>query len=126
MDNLLELKGIVIRGKNRGKKLGFPTANFPADPSTPKGTFFSITDLEGIQHPSITFIGTVDTYDEKDFLCETYILNFDQDFYGKEIKVYVLEKIRDNKKFESEEALIKEIENDKRLADEYFRNKNGV
>lgn len=120
MDSLFILNGIVTKGKNRGKRMGFPTANFPADPSIPQGTYISRASLRGKIYPSITFIGTVDTFDEKDFMAETYILGLDEDIYKEEITVFVLKKIRDNMKFESEQALIEQMGKDKKITEEYF------
>ncbi len=100
--------------------MGFPTANFPADSKTPQGTYFSTTKIGNKTSNSITFIGTVDTFDEKDFSAETYILDFDQDIYGQKITVNILKKLRDNKKFNSTADLIKQIEKDKKEAINYF------
>jgi riboflavin kinase / FMN adenylyltransferase len=121
MKRLFTVRGKVLIGQGRGKKMGFPTANIPAASALPKGTYISVTELHNKKYPSITFIGTVDTFDEKEFLCETYILDFDRDVYGETLQVHMLEKIRDNKKFESVDLLIKEIENDKKIAERYFK-----
>lgn len=120
MQPLFILNGTVTKGKNRGKKMGFPTANFPAAQTTPQGTYISSVGIGGKIYQAITFIGTVDTFDEKDFVCESYLFDFDQDIYGKEVSVKILKKIRDNRKFDSEEALIQAIENDKKIAKEFF------
>jgi riboflavin kinase / FMN adenylyltransferase len=122
MDKLFTLKGAVQVGKKRGKKLGFPTANFPAPPNAPEGIFISQTKIEGRLLHSVTFIGRADTFDEKDFLCETYILNFDERIYGKEIEVYLLQKIRESEKFDSIEELVKAVKNDIRITQEFFKN----
>lgn len=112
MNSLFILKGKVQDGKKRGIKMGFPTANFSADPSIPQGTYISQIEVKSRVYPSVTFIGTVETFDEKDFVAETYILDFSRDIYGEEVSVNVLKKLRDNKKFESEEALIEQMKKD--------------
>ena len=115
-----ELKGVVIHGKKRGKELGFPTANFKIDNSTSPGIYLSFTEVLGKKYPSITFIGTVDTFNETDFIGESYILNFDQDIYGEEITVKVLKKLRDNQKFKSVEKLVRQMHQDEEKALKFF------
>lgn len=122
MEIIFILKGTVIHGKKRGKKLGFPTANFKIDPTTPPGTYISTTQVLKKVYPSITFIGTVDTFNETDFIGESYILDFDQDIYGEEIIVKIVKKLRDNQKFESEQKLIDQMKKDEEEARIYFGN----
>lgn len=121
MDPIFELKGIVVRGKSRGKQLGFPTANLVIDKFTKPGIYISQTKVRTKEYQSITFIGTVDTFDETDFVGESYILDFDEDIYGEEIVVKIIKKLRDNQKFESEQKLIAQMEKDKIDALNYFQ-----
>ena len=123
MNILFEFSGKVIHGQKRGKGLGFPTANFRIDPSTPPGTYLSTTTVLEKVYPSITFIGTVDTFDETDFIGESYILDFDQDIYGEKIIVKIIKKLRDNQKFESEQKLIEQMKKDEEEAKDYFSSK---
>lgn len=121
MQPIFNLIGKVIKGKNRGKSLGFPTANLAINKSTPSGIFVSITKIKNDTYNSITFIGTADTFDETDFVAETYILNFDQDIYGEEVEINILQKLRDNQKFESVEMLTEQMKIDKEEAEKFFR-----
>lgn len=121
MTPLFILEGTVSDGKKRGKDLGFPTINFPADPSLPEGIFVSHAIIDNHRYNALTFIGTAKTYNETTFQAETYLLAFNQDVYGKKVIVEVLKKLRDNKKFESEEALITEMKRDKQQAEEFFK-----
>ncbi|HSW48321.1 MAG TPA: riboflavin kinase, partial [Candidatus Saccharimonadales bacterium] len=100
---------------------GFPTANLAINKSTPSGIFVSITKIKNDTYNSITFIGTADTFDETDFVAETYILNFDQDIYGEEVEINILQKLRDNQKFESVEMLTEQMKIDKEEAEKFFR-----
>ncbi len=120
MNPLFVLSGIVIRGKHRGKALGFPTANLNIDKSTPPGTYISFTNVRGADYPSVTFIGTVDTFDEKDYVGESYILDFDKEIYGEEITVNFIKKLRENQKFESVEKLIEQMRKDEQQTRKYF------
>lgn len=118
------IKGVVIKGKQRGKELGFPTANVSLRTGLPagrQGIYISQTSIENALFPSLTFIGNAKTFGEKDVFAETYIFNFNKDIYGTEITVTLLKKIRENKKFDSVEELIKQMNKDKQEAEEYFK-----
>lgn len=123
---MIEILGTVRKGQQRGASLGFPTANILLDAAIPEGIYLSFTIVDGTEYPSLTFIGKAITFDEKIFQAETYILEFDRDIYGKKIHVKLLEKIRDNKKFDSQEALVKQMEHDKMTARKYFKTNRAV
>ena len=112
--------GKVREHKQRGKKLGFPTANVNLTKKIPEGIYISQTRLEGRRYPSLTFIGIAKTFDEKNFRAETYILEFKQDIYNKWISIELIKKIRSNKKFDSAEILIDQMKKDELEAREYF------
>lgn len=114
--------GKVRTHNKRGKTLGFPTANINLNKNIPEGIYISKTKLKGLWYPSLTFIGTVKTFNEKRFHSETYILDFNQNIYNKWISVKLLKKIRGNKKFNSAEELIKQMEKDEEKARNYFNN----
>lgn len=120
MTPLFILEGTVGDGKKRGKRIGFPTINFPADPNLPEGIFVSQSIIGDKIYNSLTFIGTAKTYNETTFQAETYLLAFDKDVYGEKVIVQVIKKLRDNKKFASEEALVKQMEIDKEQAEAFF------
>lgn len=112
--------GKVRRHNQRGKKLGFPTANINLHKPIPDGIYISKTKLENRTYPSVTFIGMAKTFGEIRFHVETYILDFNQNLYGKWITVELLKKIRENKKFNSADELIKQMREDEKIAREYF------
>lgn len=120
MKALYTFQGIVKKGHTRGKSLGFPTMNVSLSDKLPEGIYVSHCIIDGVKYNAITFIGTAKTYNEKEFLAETYVFDFDQDVYGRSISVYILKKLRDNEKFDSEEALIKQMEEDKHVAQDFF------
>jgi riboflavin kinase / FMN adenylyltransferase len=115
------ITGIVIEGNKRGKRLGFPTLNVAIKPEFAEGIHISRTEIEGKMYNSLTFIGPAKTYDEIVYQSETYVFDFDKDIYGQTVTVTLLEKIRDNEKFVSEENLIEQMEEDKKKAVEYFQ-----
>lgn len=113
--------GKVKKHNQRGKKLGFPTANVNINKNIPEGIYISKVKLQGLWYKSLTFIGQAKTFGEIRFHAETYILDFKKDIYGKWISVKLLKKIRDNKKFNSAKELIEQMKRDEKKAREYFR-----
>lgn len=117
---LFTLQTKVQKGHNRGKKLGFPTINSPIERSYADGIYVSQAIVAGKRYNALTFIGEAVTFNETDYLSETYLLDFSEDIYGQTVTVEVLKKLRDNQKFASEAELIKQMEEDKRQAEVFF------
>ena len=111
------INGIVVHGKNLAKKLNFPTANIAIpdpDKLIPKnGVYLVGVELEGFEGFGMMNVGTNPTTDKDEKLkLEVNIFNFDKDIYGRYIKVEFLERLRDEKKFNSIEELVNAIKND--------------
>ena len=135
-DNYMKFSGIVTKHLGRGTKLGFPTANIPAPKEIADATYLAwvlIAPSPGATHhpppkgegnPSIVFVGAPQTFDETDRRAEAYLLDFSGDLYGQEISIEIIKKLRDNKKFESEQALIEQMKLDEQLAREFFKSYN--
>lgn len=109
------IRGTVISGSSRGRKLGFPTANIELKdryviPKT--GVYKTFTYVDNGRLLSLTNIGFNPTFDEKELKIETYILNFDKNIYGSTIKVEFLEFIRDDVKFNTSEELKEQMNKD--------------
>ncbi len=116
-----EIEGEVIKGKSRGKTLGFPTANIQtSNEITPRGVFLSEVHLAGKEYPSLTNIGVCPTFHQKDRNIESYILNFDADLYGERIRIRFLKKIRDEILFDSPKDLSDQIQKDIQAAETFF------
>jgi riboflavin kinase/FMN adenylyltransferase len=121
-----EIIGTVVKGKSRGKILGFPTANIqPVNDIAPPGVFVSTTEIGSKIFPSITNVGTKPTFGGQEKMIESYIIDYYHDLYGKSLRVLFLKKIRDEKKFESYEALSIQIKKDLDRAREFFK-KNKI
>ena len=116
----MKIQGVVQSGHKRGKKLGFPTINTPLSVVLSEGIYISHTKIHDKKYQSLTFIGSAKTFDETVYQAETYIFDFDQDVYGQEVEIELVKKIRDNQKFDSEAALIAQMEEDKKQAEAYF------
>ena len=116
----MKFTGIVQKNSGRGKQLGFPTANILAPADLQDGLYLGLT--EGA--PALVFVGANTTFGETDRRAEIYILDFDNDIYGRQIEVETLKKIRDVIKFDSAEALVAQMQEDERVAKEFFANYN--
>ncbi|MDO8577058.1 MAG: riboflavin kinase [Candidatus Daviesbacteria bacterium] len=113
--------GKIRKHNQRGKKLGFPTANINLTKNIPEGIYVSQTKVGTSIYTALTFIGQAKTFNEKSFHAETYILDFNQNIYGKWISIKLLKKIRGNKKFNSSQDLVAQMKKDEREAREYFK-----
>jgi riboflavin kinase / FMN adenylyltransferase len=122
MEALFALTGIVIQGKKRGKKLGFPTANIKPNNDIPEGIYASAVIVDNKKYIAATFIGAAKTFNEKEKWVESYLLDFDKDIYGKEITIKLYNKLRDNIKFPSEDELVEQIRIDVENVKKYFNN----
>lgn len=122
-----KITGKVVHGENRGaKSLGFPTANLETEFSyiIPKdGLYITQTHVDNNIYMSITSVGTNPTFtDEESIKIETYILDFEQNIYGKEIQIEFIKLLRDQIKFDSSEELIEQMKVDEKETREYFEN----
>jgi riboflavin kinase / FMN adenylyltransferase len=110
------MRGIVIQGAQRGRTLGFPTANLAATVElAPKnGVYATRTFLpDGRIKKSITNIGVNPTFDRGlQIKIETHIFDFKEDIYGKSLKIELVERIRDEKKFNGPDELKSQIAKD--------------
>jgi len=112
--------GKVIKGKGRGKNLGFPTANIEVSPLKmlpPAGVYAVLVTVNGEKFKGALNIGKRPTFEEKDFSVEVYIFNFNREIYGKTLKVEIIKHIREEKKFSSTEELKTQIKKDCELID---------
>jgi len=110
-----QIGGTVIKGKNRGGRLlGYPTANLALiDELVPKrGVYVVKVLVAGRIYDGVTNIGYNPTFGDGAFSVETHILDFHEDLLGKQIRVKFIERLRDEKTFESVEALVAQIERD--------------
>ena len=118
--------GRVTHGNGQGKHLGFPTVNTEfKDESVPlkHGVYRSAIQIEDRLYPAITNVGVCPTFEERKRHAETYILDFKGDLYGKETTLYILEFMREEKRFETAEELKKQIIVDKNNAINRFGEK---
>lgn len=110
------LTGTVVKGKQLGRTIGFPTANLAIPESykqIPKmGVYVVSAKLDGNLIYGIMNIGTNPTVDGTSISIETFFLDFNADLYGSKLQISVLHRLRDEQKFDSVEALKIQIAND--------------
>jgi riboflavin kinase/FMN adenylyltransferase len=121
-----EIEGTVVRGKSRGKRLGYPTANLHAlNDIAPRGVFISEVRIGSQTYPSVTHVGSKPTFDEKDVMIESYIIDYNNTLYQKTLRVHFLKKIREEIKFKTAEALAIQIKKDLEKTQLYFQKRNS-
>lgn len=110
------ITGTVVHGKSLGRTIGIPTINlYPPEGKLlpPSGVYESRIEIEGKRYTGMTNLGCKPTVGEKNALgCETHLLDYEGDLYEKECKVEFKRYIRPEKKFDSLEALIGQIQKD--------------
>ncbi len=109
------IDGTVMRGDQRGRTLGFPTANLCTENELlpPHGVYATTTRIGEIVHASVTNIGTRPTVDSSGrTVVETHIFNLDRDLYGQSVRVGFVQRLRDERAFDSLDALRAQIDAD--------------
>ena len=114
-----ELSGKVMPGEHIGHQLGFPTANLePDDPFKviPASGVYGVWAIVGDSQkplPAMMNIGTRPTFDGRSRTLEVNIFDFDGDLYGQTVRISFLFRLREERKFESPEALVAQLQKDK-------------
>ncbi len=104
--------GEVVKGKQLGRAMGFPTANvlLPPELLVPKaGVYACKVIAEGREYPAVVNVGICPTVGEEAIKAEAFLLDFDGDLYGKTITIAFYQFLRPEKKFSSLEELQAEI-----------------
>ena len=117
------VEGRVVRGAERGRTLGFPTANLrPRNRVIPRpGVYVTATLIEGAWRRSVTNVGTRPTFERQgESSVETYVMNWSGDLYGDVVRVRFLHRLRDERRFSSVEELKRQIDCDAGRAERYF------
>jgi riboflavin kinase/FMN adenylyltransferase len=113
------IRGEVQRGRQRGRGLGFPTANLhiaEEDLCPKKGVYVTQVVCGGKMYGSISNIGHNPTFGENELVAETHIFDFNDDIYGHPIRLNLLRHLRGEIKFHSPEELSRQISNDVAIA----------
>ena len=106
----------VLHGKGLGRTIGIPTVNQNFSQHLlipPKGVYRTEVEVDGVVYSSLSNVGTHPTVDQDASVnCESYLLGYSGDLYGRILKVSFLEFLREEKRFESLDELKEQIEND--------------
>lgn len=107
--------GIVVHGLQRGRLLGFPTANLDTENELipPDGVYATLVTLDGVLYPSVTNIGVRPTFHEPSaVVIETHLLDVDRDLYEQRLRLSFIQRIRDERTFDGMDALKAQIASD--------------
>jgi riboflavin kinase/FMN adenylyltransferase len=101
------LKGTVVHGHHRGVELGFPTANLKTgNELIPKNGVYAVkVDFDGKVFDGACNIGFNPTFGDNGTSIEVFIFDFKGEIYGRELSIYFIERIRDERKFQDAAAL---------------------
>jgi riboflavin kinase/FMN adenylyltransferase len=112
-----ELRGEVVHGDERGRELGFPTANLVPDEALAcpgHGVYACVAESEQIgTRPAAVSIGVRPTFNTgRGELIEAYVLDFDGDLYANQLRLRFLARLRGERRFANAEALIEQMHRD--------------
>ena len=113
------IDGLVVHGDHRGRAIGFPTANLCTENELvpPHGVYATTARIGAVVRPSVTNIGTRPTVDASGrTTIETHVFNMDRDLYGMPMRIGFVQRMRDERVFESIDALRAQIDADCRRA----------
>lgn len=115
-----ELTGIVVKGKQIGRSIGFPTANIQIQTDyklIPKEGVYAVeAEIDKISYRGMLNIGMRPTVDGNQQTIETHLFDFEGDLYGKQLTVKLKHFLREEQKFENIEALKAQLSRDQELA----------
>jgi riboflavin kinase / FMN adenylyltransferase len=112
------VSGVVRGGAKRGTGMGYPTANTPLLPGTAlaHGIYAVRIYVDGIRHHGAAYLGTRPTFDDGAAVLETFLFDFDADLYGATIEIEFISFIRGDRKFDSMDALVRQMDTDCKMA----------
>lgn len=119
------ITGKVVKGEQRGRTIGFPTANIaiPEDYKLipAKGVYVASAEIDGTVVKGMMNIGNRPTVNGTNQSIEVHFFDLDKDLYGKELRVSLHKRLRNEEKFASVDALKQQLIEDKTAALNYFK-----
>jgi riboflavin kinase/FMN adenylyltransferase len=110
------MRGPIVHGDKRGRTLGFPTANLVPDPRLvvpDHGIYACRAEVDGESHVAAVNVGVRPTFKTgRGLLVEAFLLDFDRDIYGRELRLDFLERLRGERRFDSVQALVEQMGRD--------------
>jgi riboflavin kinase/FMN adenylyltransferase len=110
------MRGLVVHGDKRGRTLGYPTANLVPDAKLvvpDHGIYACRAEVDGETHVAAVNVGVRPTFTTgRGLLVEAFLLDFDRDIYGKPLRLEFLDRLRGERRFDSVDALIEQMDRD--------------
>jgi len=122
------LQGKVISGTGRGVGMGFPTANLDislGQALPPDGVYASWAHINGKAYQSMTNIGQCPTFGSHERTVETYIVDYKGDLYDSELKIDIVARLRDERKFDTEDELKAQVAEDVKQGKSLLESRGG-
>ena len=100
---IVEIEAEGVHGRKIGRALGYPTANMSLEgyEDVERGVSRSEGEIDGVCYRAMSNVGVRPSVGGKELLLETHVMGFSGDLYGRRLKVCLVEKIRDEKRFAS-------------------------
>lgn len=117
------IRGPVLHGDERGRTIGFPTLNIgvSADRALPpNGVYVTRAEVQGTTYSGTTNIGVQPTFEGTTRRVETHLLDFASEVYGQVVRIDLLERLREERKFDGIDALVAQITRDVAATRSYF------
>lgn len=110
-----EIRGVVEHGRRLGRELGFPTANLAVDEAlaAEDGVYASLVEVGGVCYRAMSNLGRNPSVGGQPRHLETHLFGFEGSLYGREVRVVLLRKVRDERRFDTVEELRAQIARDK-------------
>lgn len=129
LQRLYRLNGVVVHGHKRGKEMGYPTANIqPQDPRKiiPKNGIYTVKlRFNQKWHGGMMSIGLRPTFQDQNRVLEVHLFDFDRNIYGQKVQLRFLKRTRDEIKYESVKALVKQLHKDEHQSREILQKSLG-
>lgn len=112
MDIVIEAE--VVHGRKLGRQMGFPTANMQTEEvaGASRGVYRSRVSVDGHTYRAMSNLGVRPSVGGGQLLLETHIIGYEGDLYGRTLRVHLLEKIRDERRFDSIADLQRQLRSD--------------
>jgi riboflavin kinase/FMN adenylyltransferase len=111
-----QMRGAIVHGDKRGRTLGFPTANLVPDSALTvpgHGVYACRAEVEGESHVAAVNVGVRPTFKTgRGLLVEAFLLDFDADVYGRELRLDFLQRLRGERRFDDVDALVEQMHRD--------------
>jgi riboflavin kinase/FMN adenylyltransferase len=111
-----QMRGVIVHGDKRGRTLGFPTANLIPDAALvvpDHGIYACRAEVDGETHVAAVNVGVRPTFTTgRGLLVEAFLLDFDAEIYGHTLRLEFLQRLRGERRFDSVDALIEQMDRD--------------